>query len=833
MGRQMMKRIIIILSALFALISCAKESGVQLSEDGVRLSIGLSFPPMPTVSTKTLGENEDISSLRIAVFDDAGVLREQVVAYPQKRQDGSYTFDTSLRPLTGPVHLHFIANDPGDLPSGLEEEVMSSVKAQNGTVAYWQRVVLNGGIISDSYEMYSSLAQVSMIRNFSKLTIESTAANFTLYGYAVVNTPTACHTALYVGENFVSDYVGATYDYLKSKYVSSAWEDLGIDRTIPTSGNSTYSSTASRYLYPRAVMDASCPTFLIVYGKYGSNPATYYKVNLLDPDDRKYMPIFRNFEYKVTITNVTDTGESTPEDAAQIVAPGDYMDINVATTYETNASDAIGKLTLGYTLRTFSTGGTYTIPVEFLTDKNNASSQDNSLVQIEGTIGDVINSASISGAKGALTMDVKSHADKDFHSQTLTLRAGNIAQKVYLYYCSDLAILATCTQNVKPALKQDVLLRVGLPSDMPEALFPIVFTIDVAQNTISPDETRSPGLTTAVSGNKYVFRKKLTWSEYQQFSVQSDGPLNARKVMPIYFLTTQLASASSITVSSDLTSSATCSFTNEDANRFTNLEFVDYANLVPDTGRAVSFKFTASAPATVTISLEGTESNDGRLNYQRQNSLKRFYTFQCSAGENTLSLKTNADFTYIRAILNAEGFTEARKAIRVGDFTKSTAKKNVIRLDNNVFSNGATSLTTSCVNGGNLSISIANTPSEEKWLVWFHYDYRYVYNMAPKGYVDITTPWPIYYVHTHMWHNCGLMYQETINKKGSMVEFSELFSVLNNLLDQGTDHVVCKFWTAQNTAYRVRFEPELKVGVHNWIDSVEIYYVPHYIIAAV
>lgn len=191
----------IILAAALSLASCTdKEPLKNLPEGMATLRMGF-VSELP--GTRSFGPTASISELHVIVFDESGCYSESAEAEnltPGQGADGRETkFDVTLTATSNPVTLHFIAGaDPGNIPFGVESEILGAITTSGGGDAYWQRIDLADGIPSDGTTP-ATLKRIPLVRNFAAISVTSTATGFTFSGYALTNIPdrgsVAPHTA--------------------------------------------------------------------------------------------------------------------------------------------------------------------------------------------------------------------------------------------------------------------------------------------------------------------------------------------------------------------------------------------------------------------------------------------------------------------------------------------------------------------------------------------------------------------------------------------------------------------------------------------------------------
>ncbi len=140
-------------------------------EENSKVTVSFSLPP----ATKgTMAHNPTIETIHVAVFNQAGVLKQYEEAYLTNKDNlvnGNATVNPSyavdLYMSKSPRILHFIADSPVDTYEDLvalagtsgESAIMNALQTQGGATAYWQRFVLEEGITAYTYDGVSFLPE--------------------------------------------------------------------------------------------------------------------------------------------------------------------------------------------------------------------------------------------------------------------------------------------------------------------------------------------------------------------------------------------------------------------------------------------------------------------------------------------------------------------------------------------------------------------------------------------------------------------------------------------------------------------------------------------------
>ena len=381
------------------------------------------------IRTKAMADKPNITSVRVLIFGSSGYLKESLNAETfesaQVNGDGdnhdvyyNFTIHPSLSDSKN-LRVHVVANFDKIVPWDYEETVMNHEAYTTGTdEAYWIRFILPNGItLKKTYnsttqrmeyqsitvgnkkyflvtdDVTAKFSKLPLIRNFAKITVESTTPQLVLdpdATMAIINTPDRGSVAPYNTDslNFVTDYDTLSYDHVKAIYKGFSPQGMQFTNTSPndvpfvtcTKDSQTGEILGGAYMYerPRPTGGTDAPSYLIVYGTYYplsegrtktdlanhladpthySNPLDmdhpkdgYYKIDFSDSDG--YYAILRNFRYHIRITDVSKAGATTPAGAGATGGTGDLAslaDVAALTDY----SDGYGRIAVSFTEMTF------------------------------------------------------------------------------------------------------------------------------------------------------------------------------------------------------------------------------------------------------------------------------------------------------------------------------------------------------------------------------------------------------------------------------------------------------------------------------------------------
>lgn len=545
----------------------------------VELNFSVSVPESSAVTTRAFGEIATVQSLYVVVFDNNGYVVEYAKAkvFPQVGNDET-PFKVSLHTSSEKRILHFIANYPEakirNLTFGSERDLIGRMEVSTGEESYWQRVELADGIVSDKVTS-PKLKRIPLIRNFLKITVENRDTDFNYEGFAVIYTPNKGSVAPYNAskgsfEHFVTTEgsgISATYQQLTAAryrgYMpqSITWEHTNVETPI--------FQTTPFYMYERTQGVNKNSTFLLVKGKRNAaSVSTYYKVDIVYLNEVTKQPVYynllRNFHYKVVINRVVGSGKPTPKEAADRPADNN-LSSSVDVSHLSNISNGISRLFVSYTDTSLVTLDAVNLRFKFYPDiRKNV--QDNSQIKLHlnddtgQTIFEVPRISNSDDADGWRTVTFRPNAGLSaaeklqsvvFYSPTTTTQSG-ISRTVTFRLRQKYRVELSCSPQVLPVgIGQELTLRMMLPDELPETMFPLNFLVESSTNSVYPNSvseympvvTGKSIVTGRESSLSYGFMKTCTYEQYKALSVQ-----NGRRVLECHFKTNNYASAGTIYV---------------------------------------------------------------------------------------------------------------------------------------------------------------------------------------------------------------------------------------------------------------------------------------------
>lgn len=648
----MKKVFYIFLSLLLLTTACQKETPWepeavgQKADSTVTLTFGVKAPE--ALTTKAMADQPQITSLYVAVFGSSGYLKEYVKADPvalathervnEEDTEHIYAYKVKLSLTKSHIRVHFIANGPEDLPFDYERTVIGQLTTSGTQDAYWQRIELKHGIyalddagsrqtppvytVDPDFDLDDQgnhlMAQVPLIRNFAKITIDSEAENLVVKSFAVVNVPSTGTVAAYnpASGEFVVNYDAYDFDDLAtvgaaSYYPGNMPSGAVIHKIIPTEtdfANGTNgvalksSSDPNVYMYERPIPDSN-PSFILLYatytddGDYSEGYDCYYKIDLMK--DGEYLPIYRNFRYRIVIKSVYRPGKDTPTQAANGAGSGD-ISADTETASLENVSDGYASIAVSHTDMIFTSSGEQFVKFRFVPDISSPNTVNNTesyvtyeLLAPEGATGNSVVAGSL---RRADTDDDDTYRKLYFTTaeigsaqkiqkiritgtSTVRERVSRLYREVIIRLMPKQRMTLTCSPSMVNQVQGEPMdLYINIPKDLPASLFPLQFKIEASALSLTPNNDNlpvesGPSIISDKNGiPSFQFIKTLSHDDYMVYQAAAQGN---QVPVPCHFKTNKAISASSICVENKYFVSGTTSFSNYIRRYFTRTAFDD------------------------------------------------------------------------------------------------------------------------------------------------------------------------------------------------------------------------------------------------------------------
>lgn len=565
--------------------------GSPASPDGdFTFDVSLNVAELGSYDTRTFGDSPSYQDLKlyVAEFDlkegplDGNML--SAIYTPEEETlnaDGDIHFKLTLNKSMEPKVLHLIAVPKStdlSFPAGLEGEVIPNLTVTSGADAYWQRVEFPDGYGKQTGEdtwivnedVKEKLTHVPMIRNFAKISVTSTDPNFTLEGFTVVNPPRSGSVAPWNTTDMVFP------EFLDDNGNMKSYSQLGYEGILRGYINTTEPADAdftrdSKYLYERPTSSVN-NTYIMIKGRRGNGTSKYYKLDIGSNDRQNifdYKDVIRNFEYAVTLTGVNADGYASIADAKDGVVYNNFS-FDVNTRQMLNISDGKAMIWVNNTTFVVNDDNSTTVTFRYRFKSDITSSvYDTEKLKFRNEEGDVSDNISVGGvitsvsqptqtsdgwyevSINTVTPQASRHSTRFivFDPATGLGRTIEIVVRVPWYYKE----LGVWGGNYNTSLQfnhttNDVLDRDAwegyvscdnggqpltvvftLDNDIPEALFPLTFTVEaelqnIENNKIGTlvvsygDSFFSPGKT------RIKYLKTVTWTEYNtELGLGEDG----------------------------------------------------------------------------------------------------------------------------------------------------------------------------------------------------------------------------------------------------------------------------------------------------------------------
>ena len=619
---------------IFALVSCVSEDLPQTyipqEGDKVTLTFDVQVPDAKS-ATRAGMDDPAITSLQLLVFDREGYFVEKAAATlidanagtsdsaTPKNPAARQKFSVTLTKTSAYRTIHFVANcaAAASVTFGHEDGLISNLVVGGNQDAYWQRMEFAGGVASGEDAQFNANTLIPLVRNFARVSVTSTADNFELTGFAVVNTRTEGSVAAYAqnkGEfvEFTNGTVAKTYQQIVDDYGYIGFDAGAKDETISfvdiTATNNTAAAPAYKYVRETTTNNNPC---IIVRGKFrDESEETFYKLNFMLTLDgvKRSVPILRNFSYNFKITDVTKSGHDSAEEALAGSSENDLSGEDTTSSL-LNISDGLSQLFVNATSVTLVDKSAYILMYKYIEDITNdnpttANSEvtvtlDNSDVQTPifttvGTGGSVqsLYNAAVTAGDNELAAYYKEYLDYSYVTLTPTgdapsvpiyhnvfVSANGLSRKVEFAYRQKIAGMtvvaydgysaSTTDQTVAAATNQKVNVNITIPQGLTQSIFPLEFDIEAAALSIYPDAKMNnlpvrTGQSVILNSQgqrstatTFGFVKTYTWAEY----VAAHGETEPVTITT-YFRTNKATSATSVYVDNKYFVQKSSAFTN-------------------------------------------------------------------------------------------------------------------------------------------------------------------------------------------------------------------------------------------------------------------------------
>ena len=548
-----MKKTIYILAVLFCAAACSKQYVEpvvdEVSDDAptVTITFDVEVPEALETRSTTMANTPNIESLWVIEFGASGYYKGWHECIPTNDhvtgngESAKKQFKVELPISDNDQTFHFIANPPSrnSYLNQTEINVLNSMSTTNGNAAFWQRIKVVGGVRGEKQTdgtyipttaTSALFSTIPLIRNFAKVSVfaSDNAPEIEIVKFALVNVPNSGSVAPYDSKtfDFAAPYMNVSNLSLENL---SAYAPGNVEIDVPTQASSLVWANVgeSLFMYERPAPTED-PTCVIVQAKNGGT-RYFYKIELMN--GLTYVPIYRDFEYKINMAAVGDApGEPTAQKALENAPFGD-VSANLETASLTQISDGTSTLYVSFTDYTHVLDGTETTDPEYtlyykfdtnpysLTTEHTGTSAVKSVgTEYSVTSGDyagwkavklTLNKAATGIAKSLITV-----------TGTAAEGARPLYRKVYVRVMGtqDLSVAVSGSSST---LGSPILVDVTIPEDLGASLFPVTLYIEAENNSLTSNDSKLSALTgpskfSSKSGkNTFYFVRTVSYSEYQ------------------------------------------------------------------------------------------------------------------------------------------------------------------------------------------------------------------------------------------------------------------------------------------------------------------------------
>lgn len=551
----------------------SKAEFVSIVGDKVVVNIGVDAQQMSEVQSRALGQNPDYNDMQLCIveFDDNGTprrnnLRRIYTPDSETPQTDRVLYKVTLDKSDQPRILHFVVVPKDiklDIQQGLEATVMPSLTTTGGTPAYWRRLSFPDGYVrtgADGKEFTTpelgQLQHVALVRNHACISMTNNTPqtdntpDFILSGFAVVNNPTSGTIVPFnTTSGLFPDMLDASqnvvsFDNLRAQY--SGLAPMALQFSNQEAGPVVPDDVAPKYIYERPFSSIR-HTYVIIKGRRKQDTQdTYYKLDLGANDSRgifQYYPLLRNFNFNVRLNKVDAQGYKTPLAAAQGVVFNNFsFDIELRSML--NISDGSEVVYVNFTTAVLTSSAEETIEFKYryrdLTSTSPTYNNGNvNFVDLEQ--GDVIKSVDKSDQDDAegwrvvkitcygATTEAKTQSftivkPETGLGRTITLVLHNkwplTNQRIFGGTMENWSASTPNNGIVGPEIGDDLTLFFDIPDNLPEAMFPLVFTLEADRQNIENNPIGKLVVTSGtsgfsgVSGRRIKYEKNVSWAEY-------------------------------------------------------------------------------------------------------------------------------------------------------------------------------------------------------------------------------------------------------------------------------------------------------------------------------
>ena len=679
---EIMRKIHFLLTCLFltGLSACQEDefgrTNVQVEDGESLFTVSLSEPVVATRAQLGEPAMSTIENLHVLVFNEEGFFianAEAKEVTPKTATTG--TFKADLPISNRPCRLHFVANYDGYTTyttTDTESTVLGSMVTTGNEDAYWGFLTVSG--ISDKGLTLDT--PVPLLRNFAKITVKSTATDFTAESYTVYNKANSGLVAPYdpqdgkfadFGNLDATDPYG---DFMTKNPDYEATTAGGVNADVIDAEEQWNTIGTSTYVYERNQTNSDIPAAILVKGRFGgSETPCYYKLDIVQFDEETYETttynLLRNFEYRITISEVKSEGYKTPQEAMYAAASN-----NLSASIQVSE---VKRISSGDNTLEVSVIDTLTVKSEPLVITYSYTEGDNEYTADDGSekvkINYELNKAAFSKIEvdgNTITLTPVSPLPGVMETQEIVIGTeSGLTRRIIARVHEPFEFVAVdCQKHVAAKTKQEFTFLMELPLGLPTAAFPMTLTLDMKDNTLYPDVSKNRLPVNVTSPKNYTYDLVLDYNTYRQ-----------NRTVYCHFLTNSSSSATSITAGGEyFVTSDPVSFDNSRTPlQFGNVRLYNQRmvegegdNIIPfGAGQTATLQFTMNnntdAVSIYTRYLENPSTSTGTITPKVNDAgMVNGYTYTPSRnGQQTITFTTKDYIAAETMELNSEAYKPA------------------------------------------------------------------------------------------------------------------------------------------------------------------------------
>lgn len=525
---------------------------------------------------------------------------------------------------------HIIANGPDNVEFAYDTDLMKELASTDGNGGYWQWVYLPDGILPErdaagefvtdvagnlkpSADLKTAFSNISLIRNFASVTVEVDAGckNFEIQGWTICKMPVEGTFAPYSsawetnnvidgrGYGWLGDYATDwSYNTATAKVYRTSPDvtydgfptEPKIETKVPQNASAfnaagvAVASGATKFVYERAVTTDSNP-FLLIAAKYVDEdpdpahdytsemttaPVYFYRMDI--SKDGEYVPFYRNYSYKITISGASVKGYDSPAIAAKHNS-SDSFSLSLDTATLSDVSDGLTRLTtekaaFSYTYDSGAATKSFEYDFVKLSPEEHLNTNTNVTVTVTG---DAIKSSpaltwGASGDKGVITYTLAEPDGDEVLTSTIKIMGvikdgssnvlSRLVRTVTVVVFNKMNVTPKFVPNiVAPKTGEETDLIIPLYKDLPWTLFPLQIRIEDTNKTLNPsagnDIPVQVGPFRSGEASTFYYVYTLNYSDYEAMNEDAKASGKAEVEITVPMTTILDANATTARIGND------------------------------------------------------------------------------------------------------------------------------------------------------------------------------------------------------------------------------------------------------------------------------------------